>query len=191
MLGDPDLKTLRLSPWRLNFHTKWGREGNGMWGQGPAQRKQIKKKKYIHNCGSGFIETRSGSSISSESGSWYGYNWIQGFDDQKLKEKSTDLIKNCNLLMSKLQEKPSALHLQHFKRMKFNNFFIYLWVIFALLAPDPDPIESRSGSTALAETNWDRQDGLVVRTRTWKNSFPPRRGLQRDIVYLGWPIAPS
>jgi hypothetical protein len=46
MLGDPGLKTLRLSPWRLNLHTKWGREGNGMWGRGPAQRKQIYKKKF-------------------------------------------------------------------------------------------------------------------------------------------------
>jgi hypothetical protein len=45
MLGDPGFKTLRLSPWRLNLHTKWGREGNGMWGRGPAQRKQIYKKK--------------------------------------------------------------------------------------------------------------------------------------------------
>jgi hypothetical protein len=41
MLGDPGLKKLRLSPWRLNLHTKWGREGNGMWGQGPAHCKQI------------------------------------------------------------------------------------------------------------------------------------------------------
>ncbi len=36
---DPGLKTLRLSPWRPNLHTKWGREGNGMWGRRPAQRK--------------------------------------------------------------------------------------------------------------------------------------------------------
>ncbi len=34
---------------------------------------------------------------------------IQGFDDQKLKKKTTDLIKNCNLLMSKLQKKPFKL----------------------------------------------------------------------------------
>jgi hypothetical protein len=43
---------------------------------------------------------------------------IQGFHDQKLKKKNTvqqklffylSLIKNCNLLVSELQEKPSAL----------------------------------------------------------------------------------
>jgi hypothetical protein len=41
---------------------------------------------------------------------------IQGFDDQKLKKKKYSrifyisfLIKNCNFLISKLQEKPSAL----------------------------------------------------------------------------------
>jgi hypothetical protein len=37
---------------------------------------------------------------------------VQGFDDQKLKKINTDL-KNCNLLMSKLQEKPSALKREH------------------------------------------------------------------------------
>jgi hypothetical protein len=45
---------------------------------------------------------------------------IQSFDGQKLKKKISDLIKNCNLLMSKLQEKPSDLirsreNIQHFK----------------------------------------------------------------------------
>jgi hypothetical protein len=28
-----------LDPWRLNLHTKMRSGGNGMWGQGPAQRK--------------------------------------------------------------------------------------------------------------------------------------------------------
>ncbi len=51
--------------------------------------------------------------------------------------------------MSKLQEKPSVLKRDHpaFKKMKFINFFLCLWVIFALLDPDtylgtpldPDP----------------------------------------------------
>jgi hypothetical protein len=45
MLGARWLVTGELDPWRLNLHTKWGREGNGMLGRGPAQRKQIKKKK--------------------------------------------------------------------------------------------------------------------------------------------------
>jgi hypothetical protein len=44
------------------------------------------------------------------------------------------------------QEKPSALKREHlaFQKMKFINFFLYLWVIFALLDPDPD-CESGSG----------------------------------------------
>jgi hypothetical protein len=58
------------------------------------------------------------------------------------------LIKNCNLLIPrpplrtpKLQEKPSALRKEHpvLKNMKILNFFLFLWVIFALLDPDPDP----------------------------------------------------
>jgi hypothetical protein len=43
MLGDLSLKKLRLSPWQQNLHTKQGWEGNGMWGQGPAEHKQILK----------------------------------------------------------------------------------------------------------------------------------------------------
>jgi hypothetical protein len=43
--------------------------------------------------------------------------------------------------MPKLQEKPSALKREHpvFKNMKILDFFQFLWVIFALLDPDPDP----------------------------------------------------
>jgi hypothetical protein len=43
--------------------------------------------------------------------------------------------------MSKLQEKPSALKREHpaLQKMKFMNFFLCLWVIFALLDPDSDP----------------------------------------------------
>jgi hypothetical protein len=47
--------------------------------------------------------------------------------------------------MSKPQEKPLALKREHpaLQNMKFLNFFLFLWVIFALLDPDPD---SESGS---------------------------------------------
>ncbi len=45
--------------------------------------------------------------------------------------------------MSMLQQKPLdfALKKEHpaFQKMKFINFFLCLWVIFALLDPDPDP----------------------------------------------------
>jgi hypothetical protein len=42
--------------------------------------------------------------------------------------------------MPKLQEKPSALKREHpvFKNIKILDFFLFLWVIFALLDPDPD-----------------------------------------------------
>jgi hypothetical protein len=59
--------------------------------------------------------------------------------------------------MSKLQKKHSALKREHptLHNMKFLNFFLLLWVIFALLDLDPDsqygsgspdPIESGSNS---------------------------------------------
>ncbi len=60
---------------------------------------------------------------------------IQGFDDQKLKEKNTAgiflylfCIKNSSLLMSKSKEKPSALKKEHpsFQKIKFTNFFLYV-----------------------------------------------------------------
>jgi hypothetical protein len=42
-------------------------------------------------------------------------------------------------------------NIQHLKKIKFINFFLFLWVIFAILDPDPDcgsgsrdPIESGS-----------------------------------------------
>jgi hypothetical protein len=43
--------------------------------------------------------------------------------------------------MPKLHEKPSALKREHpvLKNMKILDFFLFLWVIFALLDPDPDP----------------------------------------------------
>jgi hypothetical protein len=56
------------------------------------------------------------------------------------------LIKNCNLLIprppqdtSKLEEKPSALKKERpaTQNIKFLNFFLFLWVIFAFLDPDP------------------------------------------------------
>jgi hypothetical protein len=62
----------------------------------------------------------------------------------KIEEKNTDqkffFIKDCNLLMSKLQEKTSALKREHpaLQKMKFIKFFQCLWVIFALLNQDTD-----------------------------------------------------
>ncbi len=43
--------------------------------------------------------------------------------------------------MPKLQEKPSALKREHpaLQNMKIQYFFLFFWVIFALLDPDPDP----------------------------------------------------
>jgi hypothetical protein len=60
--------------------------------------------------------------------------------------------------MPKLQEKPSALKIEHpaLQNMKILYFFLFLWVIFALLDPDPatqinaDPCGS--GSETLQKT---------------------------------------
>ncbi len=56
-------------------------------------------------------------------------------------------IENCYLFIlslhkwtHELQEKPSTLKREHpaLQNMKIRYFFLYLWVIFALLDPDPD-----------------------------------------------------
>jgi hypothetical protein len=54
-------------------------------------------------------------------------------------EKKIYFIKNSNLLVSKLQEKPS-LKREHpaLQKMKFINVFLCLCVTFALLDSDPD-----------------------------------------------------
>jgi hypothetical protein len=62
--------------------------------------------------------------------------------------------------MPKLQEQPSALKREHPvpKNMKILNFFLFVWVIFALLDPDPatqinaDPWGSGSGYGSGSET---------------------------------------
>jgi hypothetical protein len=107
-----------------------------------------------------------------------------GFDDLKLKKKfiagnliSIFLIKNCNLLIPrpslrtpKLQEKPSALKREHpiLKNMKILDFFLFLWVIFDFLDPDPDPqFECGSGSETLGFSNFfclGSGSGSVTRT---------------------------
>jgi hypothetical protein len=53
--------------------------------------------------------------------------------------------------MSKLQKKPAAHKRGHptLQNMNFYNFFLLLWVIFALLDLDPD---FRSGSTGPIES---------------------------------------
>jgi hypothetical protein len=65
--------------------------------------------------------------------------------------------------MSKLKKKPSAIKREHpaLQSMKFLNFFLLLWVILALLDPDPDSkygagstdlIQSGSGSETMVKT---------------------------------------
>jgi hypothetical protein len=59
----------------------------------------------------------------------------------KTEEKKVFLIKNRNSLMSKLQEKTLALKREHpaLQKKEFFKLFQCLWIIFALLDPDPDP----------------------------------------------------
>jgi hypothetical protein len=64
--------------------------------------------------------------------------------------------------MSKLQEKSSELKREHPALQKFINFFLCLWIVFALL--DLDPIESGSNP----DTDPDPQHCLIfyIRYRT-------------------------
>jgi hypothetical protein len=64
--------------------------------------------------------------------------------------------------MSKLKKKPSALKRCHptLQNMNFYKFFLLLWVIFALLDPDPD---SESGSTYLIESGSGTLRGTLLK----------------------------
>jgi hypothetical protein len=76
-----------------------------------------------------FFRAGSGSSISSESGSNLDLGFLCFFDQ------------NLQLLMSNLQEKPSAFKREDPALQKNEIYFIFLclWVIFALLDSDTDP----------------------------------------------------
>ncbi len=77
---------------------------------------------------------------------------IQGLDDQKLKKKYNRkkncllFIKNWNLLIFRPSKghpsyrrslQPSKENIQHFKKRNLLTFYQFLWVVFALLDPDP------------------------------------------------------
>jgi hypothetical protein len=97
---------------------------------------------------------------------------VPGFEVQKFKQNCSwkffiyiFLIKKCNLLFprppyrtNKRQEKPLALKREHpaLQNMeKFFNFFLYLWVIFALLDPDLDPAtQVNADPCGLGSTTW-------------------------------------
>ncbi len=114
------------------------------------------------SCGSGFIESGSGygsgSSISSESGSnqdpWF---WLSKTEEEK-NFWWIFFFKNCNLLMSKLQNLQLVKeNIQHFKKWNFLTFLCFwAWIRIANPDPDtdpgtplnPDPIRIRILSTA-------------------------------------------
>ncbi len=104
-------------------------------------------------CGSVFIESRSGSSISSESGSGFGskvlmtQNWKKNLGENFF---ISVLDQKCNLRVprsrtSKLHEKPSALNREHSALEKMKFISLFLWVIFAL-------------PTTLPPTQWNLRD---------------------------------
>jgi hypothetical protein len=78
---------------------------------------------------------------------------IQGFNDQKLKK---------NYSMSKLQKKPAAHKKNHptLQNLNFKIFLLLLWVIFALLDPDPD---SGSGFNRVSGTGFVPGSGFGTR----------------------------
>jgi hypothetical protein len=80
---------------------------------------------------------------------------------------SSGLHKGCQRYRRSLQPFQSE-HLA-LQNMKFLNFFLLLWVIFALLDPDPDSEpEIGYGSTDLIESGYnpDPDPNTISRTRT-------------------------
>ncbi len=125
--------SLTKKEWRIEgLQEKGGLVGRGLWGSLLLIRIQIQHFKWIR------IRIRNRFRIR-----------IQGFDDQKLEKYSlkffvfvlSKISIYLTLWTSKLQEKPSALKREHpaFQKMKFNNCFLFFWVISALMDPDPEP----------------------------------------------------
>ncbi len=129
------------------------------------------KPKSQNQCfGSGFIDSGSGSSIlgwvpiriQSRSRVLMTKNWKKCKAGKKFAIYLTlGLHKGRPSYRRSLQ--PSKDNIQHFKTWNFLTclIFLFLWVIFALLEPDPDsdlgsgsidPIESGSGSETLPKT---------------------------------------
>ncbi len=115
---------------------------------------------------SGFIESGSGSSISSVSGSRVlitknlrkRYSWNFFFHLKK-----NEICLSLGLHTGRPATETFNPQTEHpaLQKMKFINFFLFLWVIFAVLDPDcesgsgyrfRDPIES--GSTTLGGGMW-------------------------------------
>jgi hypothetical protein len=67
-------------------------------------------------------------------------NADSGFEDQKMKKKKMQQKSFWSFLDKKLQKEHPAL-----QQMKFINFFLFLWVIFGIV--DPDPIRIRIQNT--------------------------------------------
>jgi hypothetical protein len=113
-------------------------------------------------CGSVFIFYRSGSGSSAfmTKNLKKNYSWIFFFFffSKTAIYLSLGLHKVCPSYRRSLQLSKEAI--QHFKTWTFTNFFLLLWVIFALLDPDPDsesgstdPTESGSGSAILVQNS--------------------------------------
>ncbi len=98
-------------------------------------------------------------------------------------------------MISKLQKKPSALkeNIQHFKAW---NFLIFLWVIFALLDPDPDTwiwIQFGYGLEALVAALVSKHKGRVSsaserekedwKIKSFEKNILPNTVICREVPY--------
>jgi hypothetical protein len=74
--------------------------------------------------------------------------------------------------MSKIQRKPSALKREHpaLQKMKFSNFFLCLWVSFALL--DPVRIVNQDPETQL------HPGSIRIRFRIHNTAFPHKTSIR-------------
>ncbi len=71
----------------------------------------------------------------------------------------------------RISRQPSKENIHHFKKMKFVNIFLFLWVIFALLDPDTYPL------------NWLNLDPIRIRNTACYLSFHDSN--EDDLVQVG------
>ncbi len=132
----------------------------------------------VFSCGSGFSESGSGSSISSESeyGSRSGYRVLmtKNWKKQQKIHLYLFLIKNLKYVCPSYRRSLQLWkeNIQHFKKC---DVLTFLWVIYALLAPDtetgtplnPDPVRIHRTGFHILDTILNLRYLRYVRMRNW------------------------
>ncbi len=142
-----NFNTFQNNPLHESVATVCGCHGCFPWVQTALV--QVPYVNLVQCCGSGFIEPDPAFQVNPDPNTDPDPIWIQGFDDQKVKKKNQ--LKLVFLFLIKItlylshqasikdvQATGEVFHPQKssFSTRNLSTFFLFLWVIFALLDPN-------------------------------------------------------